>query len=385
MKKIITVFLLLLYIILVIPFSSYAHSGRTDSKGGHKDNKNKSGLGYYHYHCGGNPAHLHKNGICPYKNSTDYNYGNTSLTHRTSPSNSTTTVVKYWSYNRYWNGYNFVTGWQNIDDKLYYFDSNGYLYKDQWLKTDNGEKYYIDHNGVMCIGWTKINDNYYYFNKDGIMLTGWNKINNNTYYLGENGQMRTGLLKVDNFIYYFNNNGSMCTGWITINKNTYYFKPNGKASVGKVKINGMVYNFDKNGKLITSNSNFNESSKTLAWGMYPEEVIEIKALSDYEILNNLLYTTNHTINNCYMFDDNNELCGYGKITAYSSDSWFKFKVKLIEQGWEVIYDDSNLSSDPQNPIYVSGFMKDSHITLLVNDNLKIIQMRFSDSYIKNLL
>lgn len=43
-----------------------AHSGRTDSSGGHKDNKNKSGLGPYHYHCGGNPPHLHNNGVCPY-------------------------------------------------------------------------------------------------------------------------------------------------------------------------------------------------------------------------------------------------------------------------------------------------------------------------------
>lgn len=42
-----------------------AHSGRTDSSGGHRDNKNKSGLGSYHYHCGGHPAHLHTNG-CPY-------------------------------------------------------------------------------------------------------------------------------------------------------------------------------------------------------------------------------------------------------------------------------------------------------------------------------
>lgn len=44
-----------------------AHSGRTDSSGGHRDNKNVSGLGYYHYHCGGYPAHLHTNGICPYR------------------------------------------------------------------------------------------------------------------------------------------------------------------------------------------------------------------------------------------------------------------------------------------------------------------------------
>lgn len=43
-----------------------AHSGRTDSNGGHRDNRNVSGLGSYHYHCGGYPPHLHENGVCPY-------------------------------------------------------------------------------------------------------------------------------------------------------------------------------------------------------------------------------------------------------------------------------------------------------------------------------
>ena len=52
--------------IISISLNAYTHSGRTDSNGGHKDNKNKSGLGSYHYHCGGHPAHLHKNGVCPY-------------------------------------------------------------------------------------------------------------------------------------------------------------------------------------------------------------------------------------------------------------------------------------------------------------------------------
>lgn len=47
-----------------------AHSGRTDSAGGHHDNKNASGLGAYHYHCGGHPAHLHTNGVCPYDSSS---------------------------------------------------------------------------------------------------------------------------------------------------------------------------------------------------------------------------------------------------------------------------------------------------------------------------
>lgn len=45
---------------------SLAHSGRTDSKGGHY---NRS-TGKYHYHCGGHPEHQHANGVCPYKTTT---------------------------------------------------------------------------------------------------------------------------------------------------------------------------------------------------------------------------------------------------------------------------------------------------------------------------
>lgn len=65
-----------------------AHSGRTDSKGGHKDNKNKSGLGSYHYHCGGNEPHLHNSGVCPYssESKTQSNSSHESKKHSTSSS-----------------------------------------------------------------------------------------------------------------------------------------------------------------------------------------------------------------------------------------------------------------------------------------------------------
>lgn len=63
-------FILVIISVLGTSLNLYAHSGRTDSSGGHRDNKNKSGLGYYHYHCGGHPAHLHKNGVCPYSTKT---------------------------------------------------------------------------------------------------------------------------------------------------------------------------------------------------------------------------------------------------------------------------------------------------------------------------
>lgn len=74
--------LAILISIITIGTNAYAHSGRTDSAGGHKDNKNASGLGSYHYHCGGNPAHLHPNGICPYSS----NQGSTSSSSQSSTS-----------------------------------------------------------------------------------------------------------------------------------------------------------------------------------------------------------------------------------------------------------------------------------------------------------
>lgn len=91
------------FLCAVIPV--FAHSGRTDSSGGHRDNKNKSGLGSYHYHCGGYPAHLHSGGYCPYRDimpssvqlsSSKYSLGlgeTASISASVSPSNACNTSV----------------------------------------------------------------------------------------------------------------------------------------------------------------------------------------------------------------------------------------------------------------------------------------------------
>ena len=82
-KKIITLSLICCLLLTTV----FAHSGRTDSSGGHRDNKNVSGLGYYHYHCGGNPPHLHSNGVCP------YSAPKTTYTPLSTPTVSTTTIT----------------------------------------------------------------------------------------------------------------------------------------------------------------------------------------------------------------------------------------------------------------------------------------------------
>ena len=103
MKRIWKILLTMMCVIVMLTntaFVAFAHSGRTDSSGGHHDNKNKSGLGSYHYHCGGYPAHLHENGYCPYTDvlpssvtmsaeKTSLRYGETSsIKASVSPSNA---------------------------------------------------------------------------------------------------------------------------------------------------------------------------------------------------------------------------------------------------------------------------------------------------------
>ena len=74
--------------IISISLNAYTHSGRTDSNGGHKDNKNKSGLGSYHYHCGGHPARLHKNGVCPYASGSSSSQSSSSSSSSSQSSSS---------------------------------------------------------------------------------------------------------------------------------------------------------------------------------------------------------------------------------------------------------------------------------------------------------
>ena len=94
MKKFRKAGILILALMFVISQSLVvsAHSGRTDSSGGHHDYKNVSGLGSYHYHCGGHPAHLHKNGVCPYDSHTSHS--NSGHSHHTTTKK--TTVSKYY-------------------------------------------------------------------------------------------------------------------------------------------------------------------------------------------------------------------------------------------------------------------------------------------------
>ena len=95
MKKRTLSIILASLILLLSSLSAIAHSGRTDAQGGHRDNKNKSGLGYYHYHCGGNPPHLHSGGVCPYGGASSKSSSSSTTTTTAQPSHSSSVAASH--------------------------------------------------------------------------------------------------------------------------------------------------------------------------------------------------------------------------------------------------------------------------------------------------
>lgn len=177
--------------ITVIPAAPFtleaeAHSGRTDSNGGHRDNKNKSGLGSYHYHCGGYPAHLHPDGVCPYASAgtkadnsqtAGAQTGKQSQEAKTSVPETAAVVSE--------------AGWKEDSTGWWYCTSDGQYYKDCWQSIDN---------------------QWYYFNPDGYMATGWRCQTDHCYYLASDGHMVTGEHEIDGDHCYFNTDGSLDEG-----------------------------------------------------------------------------------------------------------------------------------------------------------------------------
>lgn len=371
---------------MALPVS--AHSGRTDSSGGHHNNK----TGGYHYHCGGHPAHQHTNGVCPYKNSTSSSSSSsassgysTSSSSSYSYSASTSKPSKYWVSDMYWDGKKFVTGWQIIDGKSYCFDNWGFLRRDEWV-SDGQNIYYINSNGIMTVGWKVINGKTYFFSSEGYLRKGLRSIDNNTFYFDINGVMQTGFVKINDNTYYFNSKGVMQKGWTTVNGNTYYFDSNGVMLKGRVNINGTSYDFGTNGILKPNNTSQNTSqgkngNKVLTWNMSQEQVVENENLSTYRKYKHSIVAYASKPCRIYLFNKNDKLYACGYAMDYSQEQYESFMATLENNGWE------NYLSDIDNDFY--WYEKNGRKCVVFYMDNCAFQLYFTDSYVeyleKNLL
>ena len=117
------------------------------------------------------------------------------------------------------------TGWQTIENKKYYFMTDGTMRR-SWLSFGS-TYYYMGQDGVMKTGWQTISNKKYYFMQDGTMLRGWQIIANKKYYFMQDGAMWTGWLSFGSTRYYLDKSGVMQTGWQFISDTWYYFRTDG--------------------------------------------------------------------------------------------------------------------------------------------------------------
>ena len=188
-----------------------------------------------------------------------------------------------------------VKGWQQINGKTYFFDSDytlhyGWMSKDMFGKryvyhmdTDtgvmsvgkkylkDGKLYYFNKMGEEQYGLIRINGRLYSFSADGAEGPGWQKslnqseklryfkenhvaacgwytVNGQKYHFGTNGFPHTGLYTLRGETYYLGKRGVMQTGWIYLNNHWYYFdKKTGAMAVRNTRIDGKTYKFNSNG------------------------------------------------------------------------------------------------------------------------------------------
>lgn len=142
------------------------------------------------------------------------------------------------------------TGWQYIDEKLYYFQPETGNMATGWQKVDEST-YYFGQDGVRATGWQEIDNASYYLGEDGKIVTGWQRIDGKSYLFTETGAMATGWQEIDGNRSYFSEEGMALTGWQTLDGKLYYFTDKGYTVSGAVELDGIRYQFTDEGAVLT--------------------------------------------------------------------------------------------------------------------------------------
>ena len=143
-----------------------------------------------------------------------------------------------------------ITGWLELDSKIYYFDPESYAMQIRWLDLEDG-RYYLGTDGVRQTGWQTILGQRYYFGTDGVMHTGWLEQDAGMMYLNEHGNPHTGWLKLTDHTYYLDENGIMQTGWLELAGNRYYLGASGEMTIGWLELEEGKYHFGSDGIPLT--------------------------------------------------------------------------------------------------------------------------------------
>lgn len=122
-------------------------------------------------------------------------------------------------------------GFKDIGEERYYFDNNGYNYRNRWVTYESGDRRYLAEDGTLCRNeWFVIKGldsrdaeyhNWYYAGSDGdVYMDGWYKIGGESYCFNTSGVMRTGWFSEtddedddETSYYYCGEDGARVKGW----------------------------------------------------------------------------------------------------------------------------------------------------------------------------
>lgn len=173
-----------------------------------------------------------------------------------------------------------ATGFCSIDQKVYYFDPDGYLFtpSQEGVMYLAQKPYYFLADGSVKTGlfsiksesgisWYYAGANYQLFTNRTITLggkiycfgangkslpKGLQALNGKKYLISASGTAKTGRQKYKGKTYFFDSTGAMMIGKVTYKNKTYFTKANGTlAKKGWVTSNGKTYYLNSNGTFQT--------------------------------------------------------------------------------------------------------------------------------------
>lgn len=232
----------------------------------------------------------------------------------------------------YYEGY-MVTGAQTINNKEYYFTSEGVMVRG-WHKENDKWKYYSPKKmsiygrtfveGEKVTGWLPINDKWYYIAEDGYMVTGIYKVGNRKYLFMEDGSMKTGWFKVDDTWYYISSDGELRAQWVKSLSNWYYVNDEGLILTGDQVINGRQYYFNEDGIMYTGWMQVGNQWKYYSQGtlkIYGKTFVDGEKVTGWLPLGNRWY---------YIANDDYMVTGYYKV---GNSTYYFDESGLMKTGW----------------------------------------------------
>lgn len=231
-------------------------------------------------------------------------------------------------------------GFSKVDDKNYYFNGDGYMLTG--MQKIGDYKFLFGTDGVMHTGWYNDGTGSSYFMDNGAMASGLLKIGDNYYYFaGDNGYMQTGFASIGGYTFYFDAAGVMQKGWISDGANHYYFNEvNGAMATGVQNIGGKIYSFDEKGHMQTG---FVTISGQKYYFSPADGALQTGWLSDganryYMLENGAMATGWQSIDgNYYYFDPaTGAMTVYNWVDAGNGQKFFVGPDGVMATGWQNI-------------------------------------------------